>query len=332
MRILLVDDDLVFAKLVVNKLAELGLRGVTVAHSAEEAIDLLDQRTSPFDCFLLDIFLGDTDGINLCHILRQRPENKLVPIIMVTSQRDNSLMSRAFSAGATDFLRKPLDHNELVGRIKTAMLLVELAKKAKAPPRLSEILPHHKYTADEPPAPKSVFIPKIKCMVNFSCFRKQLSEMRSRNETPKLYRAHIKDFGRLVERVGDHELKPQLHKLGSLLSDELGGDKILISYLGRGRFIMCVQNQGPNNAGEDAVSLQNRANLRLGGSQSAESMVLQLRISDIAGPFLPSPKATTHDLLGEHSINLDALARDLPKVDDIEETMFEKALIEEKGG
>jgi phosphoserine phosphatase RsbU/P len=224
MRILLVDDDVVFAKLFVTKLAELGLRDVTVAHSAEEAVALLDQGASPFDCFLLDIILGDSNGIDLCHILRMRADNKLAPIIMITSQRGSTLMSRAFSAGATDFLRKPLDHNELVGRIKTAMLLVELAKRAKAPIGASEIpLRRNSLSHDNPPL-KPVWFPKIEGMVKFSCLQKKLSELRSRNETPKLYRVHIKDFGVLLGQADYTELKQHLHQVSSLLSEAVSGD------------------------------------------------------------------------------------------------------------
>lgn len=330
MRILLVDDDAVFAKLVVTKLAELGLRNVTVANSAEEALALLDKGASPFDCFLLDIVLGDSDGIDLCHILRMRADSKLTPIIMVTSQRGSALMSRAFSAGATDFLRKPLDNNELVGRIKTAMLLVELIQKTKAPIGVSEIPPRRNSLSHDNPPLKPAWFPKIKGMVKFSYLQKKLSELRSRDETPKLYRVYIKDFGTLFRQTDHTELKRHLHHVSSLLSEAMRGDQILFSYLGRGRFILCLQDHDSKNSDETAVNLQNRANLLLEQSQSAGTIALKLRITDITGSFPAFLNATIHDLRGEHSTNPDSLALDLPKIDDIEEKMFKKALAEKK--
>ncbi|MGX0978401.1 sigma-B regulation protein RsbU (phosphoserine phosphatase) [Roseovarius sp. MBR-51] len=326
MRTLLVDDDVVFAKLVVTKLAELGLRDVTVAHSAEEALSLLDQGSSPFDCFLLDIVLGHSDGIDLCHILRMRADSKLAPIIMVTSQRDSTLMSRAFSAGATDFLRKPLDHNELVGRIKTAMLLVEFINRTKAPKGGSEMPPRRNYLLHDSTPTKPVWFPKIKGMVEFACLQKRLSELRSRDETPNLYRVQIKDFGTLLSQSDYTELKRHLHQVSSLLSEAASGDQILFSYLGRGRFIICLSNHSSGHAGETAEKMQNRVNLGLSQALSTGSKALKLRISNISRPRPASSNTTTHDVRGEHSINPDALALDLPLVDDIEERIFEKAL------
>ena len=331
MRILLVDDDEVFAKLVVTKLAELGLRDVTVARSAEQALTLLDQEPSPFDCFLLDIFLGDYNGIDLCQILRMRADNKLAPIIMVTSQRSNTLMSRAFSAGATDFLRKPLDHNELVGRIKTAMLLVELTKKTKAPIRDSEILPQRKDLSDNNNSIKPFWFPQIKGMVQFSWFQKKLLEIRSRSETPKLYRADIRDFRTLFRKLDLTELKRHLQTVSGVLSEAVSGEKFLFSYLGRGRFIICLEDDESKNFGEKrVVNLQDRANLLLDQSQSPGSIILQLQASDITVPFPTSVNSTTSDSQDEHPLNEDSHALDLPSVAEIEEKMFQKALAEEK--
>lgn len=330
MRILLVDDDVVFAKLVVTKLAELGLHDVTVAHSAEETLALLDQEPSPFDCFLLDIALGDSNGIDLCQVLRMRADNKLAPIIMVTSQRGSALMSRAFTAGATDFMRKPLDHNEVVGRIKTAMLLVELTRKAKAPIGASEIPPRPNYLSDDNVALKPVWFPQIKGMAQFSRFQKKLSELRSRNETPKLYRAHIKDFGAFSRQLDLTELKRHLHTVSCVISDVVSGEQFLFSYLGRGRFIICLQDGISKNFGETAVNLQDRANLLLNQPQYSGLIALQLQVSEITGLLSESANSIPSDRQEEHSLNQDALALDLPRVDEIEEKMFQKALAEEK--
>ena len=330
MRILLVDDDLVFAKLVVTKLAELGLRDVTVAQSAEQALGLLDQGSSTFDCFLLDIVLGNSDGIDLCHNLRMRADNKLAPIIMVTSQRHGTFMSRAFIAGATDFLRKPLDHNELVGRIKTAMLLVELTKKNKASIGGSKLPPSHTYLSQYNAPLEPVWIPKINGLVKYSYLQKKLSELSSPGKTPNLYRVQIKDFGVLFRQKGSIERKRYLHQISNLLSEAVSEDQVLFSYLGRGRFILCLQDQDSKEPDETAMNLQNRINLRLDQSPSAGSIVLELRVSDITGPFPSAPNLETNNPRGTHSVTRDALMLNLPQVDDIEDRMFEKDLAQTK--
>lgn len=330
MRILLVDDDLVFAKLVVTKLAELGLRDVTVAHCAERALDLVDQGPSPFDCFLLDIVLGNSDGIDLCRKLRTRAENKLAPIIMVTSQRHGSFTSRAFSAGATDFLRKPLDHNELVGRIKTAMLLVELTKKNKALIGGSGLTPSRTSLSKHNAPLEPVRMPTVKGLVKYSCLQKKLSELSSRGKTPNLYRVQIKDFGVIFRQKGSKERKRHLHQISNLLSEAVSEDQVLFSYLGRGRFILCLQDQGPKGPDETALNLQRRLNLRLDQSPSAGAMVLELQVAHITGAYPYPPNLETNKLRGMSSMTRDSLMLNLPQVDDIEDRMFEKDLAETK--
>lgn len=330
MRILLVDDDLVFAKLVVTKLAELGLRDVTVAQCAEQALGLIDQGPSTFDCFLLDIVLGNSDGIDLCHKLRMRADNKLAPIIMVTSQRHGTFMSRAFIAGATDFLRKPLDHNELVGRIKTAMLLVELTKKNKAPIGGSRLPSSRTYLSHYNAPLEPVWFPKINGLVKYSYLQKKLSELGSLGKTPNLYRVQIKDFGVLFRQTEPTERKRHLHQISKLLSEAVSEDQVLFSYLGRGRFILCLQDQGSKEPDETAVNLQNRFNLRLGQSKSAGSIVLELRVSDITEPVPSSSNLATNNLQGIYPMPRDALMLSLPQVDDIEDRMFEKDLAQTK--
>lgn len=330
MRILLVDDDLVFAKVVVTKLAELGLRDVTVAHSAEQALILLGSGVSPFDCFLLDICLGEASGIDLCRTLRLHAENKLAPIIMVTSQRGNASMSRAFSAGATDFLRKPLDHHELVGRIKTAMLLVELTKKTKARSKASDILPQRKDHSVNSDAVKSFWFPKVRGMVEFSRFQEKLSELRCQKGTTRLYRAHIRNFGALLRHLDLTEVKQHLQTASSALSESCNGKQVSFCYLGRGRFIICSQIDTEMNFGETAMSLQDRVNRRLDQSRSARSNSLHLQISDITYRLAMNSKSTSSDLRDAPPMAGDSHALDLPSVDEIEEKMFQKALVEEK--
>ena len=330
MRILLVDDDVVFTKLLVSKLDELGLDDVTVAHSVQEALILVGQGPSPFDCFLLDIALGKSNGIDLCQTLRARADNKLAPIIMVTSQRGSTLMSRAFSAGATDFLRKPLDHNEVVGRIKTAMLLVELTKKAKSSTGASDNLPRRNYLYEDNSSLKPVWFPQIKGMAQFSWFQKKLSELRSRDEAPKLLRVQIKDFGARFRRLDLTELERHLYVVSGVISEVMNGEQFLFSYLGRGRFLISLQDGISENVGETAKKLQDRANLRLDQSRTSRSILLQLQFSNVTGPFPTSESSTNSDAQVDYALNEVSHALDLPRVDEIEGRIFQKALAEEK--
>jgi hypothetical protein len=173
-------------------------------------------------------------------------------------------------------------------------------------------------------------VPKIKGLVKYSYLQKKLPGLSSRGKKPNLYRVQIKDFGDLFRQIGSTERKRYLHQISNLLSEAVSEDQVLFSYLGRGRFILCLQDQGSKEPYETAVNLQNRMNLRLAQSPSAGSIVLELRVSDITGPLPSSPNLATNNLRGMYSVSRDALMLNLPQVDDIEDRMFEKDLAQTK--
>lgn len=78
-----------------------------LAHVADEVVQgiVLDRR------------LPDFDGVRLCGLLRERV-GPHVPIIFVTADRDPVLEAAAREAGITDFLLKPFNPADLVGRIR----------------------------------------------------------------------------------------------------------------------------------------------------------------------------------------------------------------------
>lgn len=125
MKILSVDDDPVILELLEAVLASIGYLDVTTAESAAEALELVEQQDTPFDCFLLDIQMPDIDGIQLCKALRMMPDYSRSPILMITAMSDKSYIDKAFTAGATDYVTKPFDVLELGARVRTAASLVE---------------------------------------------------------------------------------------------------------------------------------------------------------------------------------------------------------------
>lgn len=60
------------------------------------------------DLVVLDLFMPGKDGITVCQEIRSLPEGKYIPILMVTGMNDTDLIHRAFEAGATDFVIKPV--------------------------------------------------------------------------------------------------------------------------------------------------------------------------------------------------------------------------------
>lgn len=57
------------------------------------------------DLILLDIRLGDVNGLEVCQFLKKKYETKHIPIIMISASPDSE--KKAFDAGADDFIEKP---------------------------------------------------------------------------------------------------------------------------------------------------------------------------------------------------------------------------------
>lgn len=70
------------------------------------------------DIILLDALLPDSDGFTLCQQLRNQTSLQLTPVVMLTGLHDMVSIDRAYNAGATDFLTKPINHALLVHRIR----------------------------------------------------------------------------------------------------------------------------------------------------------------------------------------------------------------------
>lgn len=77
---------------------------------------LLDMQTEFPDLLLLDIWMSGFDGRDICRKLKQKKNTKGIPIIMISASRD--IERSAYEAGADDFLAKPFEITDLLGKIK----------------------------------------------------------------------------------------------------------------------------------------------------------------------------------------------------------------------
>ena len=92
-------------------------RGHTVlaAASGREALELL-ARTPAVDLVLLDVVMPEMDGYAVCRALRDDPATLFLPVVMITAS-GNSEKLASIEAGADDFVTKPFDQAELLGRV-----------------------------------------------------------------------------------------------------------------------------------------------------------------------------------------------------------------------
>ncbi|MFP4311235.1 MAG: putative bifunctional diguanylate cyclase/phosphodiesterase [Nitriliruptoraceae bacterium] len=117
-RVLVIDDDPIICLLATEALQHAGFE-VATAGTAEEGARLLDDHGA--DLVLLDVLLPGGSGLQLCRSLRAEPATTELPVVVMTGLRDDDIIEEAFDAGATDFLRKPLEGPLLVHRLRFAL-------------------------------------------------------------------------------------------------------------------------------------------------------------------------------------------------------------------
>src|SRR3990172_2612999 len=94
------------------------------ARAATNGPDALEElREHPADLVLLDIMMPGMDGLEVLDRLKADPATRDIPVMMVTAYDDDPLLSKAFAAGAIDFVRKPVEEKELVARVRSGIAL-----------------------------------------------------------------------------------------------------------------------------------------------------------------------------------------------------------------
>ena len=110
-RILIADDDEGIVDAVTLILQVMGYE-VDFTYDGGAVIDAVKKRP---DLILLDIWMSGHDGRDICKQLKNDPEFKEIPILMISASRD--IRQSALDAGANDFMEKPFEMDSLLNKV-----------------------------------------------------------------------------------------------------------------------------------------------------------------------------------------------------------------------
>jgi len=116
--VLVVEDEEALATLLDYNLGKEGFR-VERAEDGEEALLKVEEETP--DLILLDWMLPKVSGVEVCRQLRQRPETRRTPVLMLTARGEETDKVRGLDTGADDYVVKPFAMTELTARIRALL-------------------------------------------------------------------------------------------------------------------------------------------------------------------------------------------------------------------
>ena len=116
--IMVVDDSISVRKMVAFTLENAGYT-VVEAENGQDAIEKLNG--SNIDMLIVDLNMPHVDGFELTRSVRAISRHQFTPIVMLTTESQNSKKQMGKAAGATGWITKPFKPDQLIGVIKRVM-------------------------------------------------------------------------------------------------------------------------------------------------------------------------------------------------------------------
>ncbi|HET9148916.1 MAG TPA: PleD family two-component system response regulator [Alphaproteobacteria bacterium] len=116
-RILVVEPESYTSAKIAHTLEAHGHEIVTVPNGTAAEAKLTG--SGPVDLVISALYLGDSDGLRLCSLLRSQPQTRRLPVLLVLGQDELGGLVKGFDLGVNDYLFRPIDTNELKARVRT---------------------------------------------------------------------------------------------------------------------------------------------------------------------------------------------------------------------
>ena len=121
-----VDDDAVTRLMLCRFLEQLGYTTLGLING-QEALAALDNGLP--DVVLLDASMPIMDGFETLSIMKNRPDSKNIPVLMITGLNDDDSVDEAYAAGAADFIPKPIHWAMLRNRVRYLLKNIEAERQ-----------------------------------------------------------------------------------------------------------------------------------------------------------------------------------------------------------
>jgi diguanylate cyclase (GGDEF)-like protein len=229
---IIADDEDLGRLLLAETAAASGLEALSFDNGASALEAALSRNV---DIVLLDVDMPGMDGYTVCRRLREEPRFATVPIVMVTGHEDAAAIGRAFEAGATDFISKPVNWALLPRR------LAYILRNAAAAERIERLAYYDTLTG---------LANRQRCIDTAERLFEATAETRERvaviyTDLSSLKRVND-TFG---HSVGDAVLKNMTEKLmGVLEPHQLAHPSLSVSRFGGDEFVILVAGERAHDA------------------------------------------------------------------------------------
>jgi diguanylate cyclase (GGDEF)-like protein len=134
--VLIIDDSEAVRERIIKTLESFNL--FERYYEAEDGLEGFKKLlSSPVDIILCDLEMPRIDGFKFLNMMKSRPELQDTPVIMLTSRDDRDLKIKGLEQGASDYITKPFDAEELVARVRIHLKIKNLQDDLK---RTNELL------------------------------------------------------------------------------------------------------------------------------------------------------------------------------------------------
>lgn len=129
LRILVVDDDRTFLRLLVKMVSSAGHYVSKAENGRDALVSIL--RDGP-DLVICDWEMPDVDGLELCRMIRRAKLPRYVYLLLLTARSNSRDLVRGLEAGADDFITKPIDKTVLLARLQAAARVLVMERRLRS--------------------------------------------------------------------------------------------------------------------------------------------------------------------------------------------------------